>query len=72
MLKFDPEKLENAVIELDDEVEYIIDSQAAKDIVKEKPEIKLMRLYDHKIFTFPIKKILDDIANGAIVDKLER
>lgn len=66
-----PELLERTVIELDDEVEYLINRKAANDIWDEKDIIELERLYDHKKFNVKRENIVKSLKNNRTFDQLD-
>jgi hypothetical protein len=46
------------VIELDDEVEYLIDEKAEEAVKRNDPLIALTRLFDHEILAIETKEVL--------------
>jgi hypothetical protein len=62
----------NMVIELDNEIEYLIDEVAEKDILKNKNKIKLTRLIDREHFFVEKKLIEKAIQKKGIIDYLDR
>ena len=66
-----PGLLVRTVIELEDEVEYIIDAEAAIELQAEKDGIILHRLADGKEKTATKDELLRSFRDGAVFDQLE-
>ena len=65
-----PDLLEGTVIELPDEVEYVIDRTAADQIKRRDPEVVLKRLGDAKVQSATLKEITQAIKMGSTFDQL--
>lgn len=68
-----PELLRDTVIELDDEVEYIIPLDTAKILSETKEtseEVTLIRLIDHKEHLVPTSIVQQAINEGTLFDQL--
>lgn len=64
-----PNKL--IVLELSDEVEYLLDDKAIEDIRNKSDTIFLIRLIDRKTLGFSFLQVVSAIDNGGIVDYLD-
>jgi hypothetical protein len=62
---FDP------VVELDDEVEYLLSKEAVESIQNNQSTISLVRLIDGEIRIFPIEQIIVSLEKGGVVDYLK-
>lgn len=60
------------VVELDDEVEYLIDDNAVQAIKKSDKRIPLKRLIDGKFFWIDLGMVARAIDNNGIVDYLDK
>ncbi len=59
------------VIELDDEVEYLLDMPAMRALESENTQIDVMRLYDHKRFLIDRDKVINTLVSRGAVDYLD-
>ena len=62
--------LENAVIDID-EVEYIINKDAAKSILLNEKTVILKRLVDQKKVIMSLKEVRKSILDNGIIDTLD-
>ena len=62
----------NIVIELDDEVEYILDDKAVEEIKKRKSVVNLIRVIDRTIQPTKFKKIKEAFLRDGVVDYLDK
>lgn len=59
------------VVELDDEVEYLLNGAAAEAIQHGDEEVDLIRLYDRAIRRVPVSRIEVSVAEKGIIDYLD-
>ena len=62
--------LANSIIEID-EVEYLVNAQAATDIEENKNFIQLMRLIDGQVTIAKIQTIRDAINVAGVIDIID-
>ena len=62
----------NIVVELDDEVEYIIDDAAVKEIENGAEKVTLIRVIDRTPQTISVKRIAWALKKEGVVDYLDR
>ncbi|HRH22527.1 MAG TPA: hypothetical protein PLB51_00845 [Candidatus Paceibacterota bacterium] len=62
----------NTVVELDDEVEYIIDDEAVLSIKNNKEHIFLIRVIDRKIVPVELEKIKKSLTKKGPIDYLDK
>lgn len=64
--------LVNAVIEIEDGVEYLINEKAAEDIYNNVPYITVTRLVDGFVSVVPLMTIQEVIKNSGVIDHLSK
>lgn len=62
----------NIVVELDDEVEYIIDDAAVEVIEKGAERVKLIRVVDRAPKTISVKRIRWALHKEGVVDYIDK
>ncbi len=62
----------NTVVELDDEVEYIIDDEAVLSIKNNKEYVFLIRVIDRKIVPVELEKIKKNLSKEGPIDYLDK
>jgi hypothetical protein len=62
----------NAVIELEEGVEYLLDEKAAEDIYNDSPLISVRRLIDGFISVVPLEIVKKAIKDPGIIDHISR
>ena len=60
------------VVELDDEVEYIIDDAAVKEIENGAEKVTLIRVIDRTPQTISVKRIAWALKKEGVIDYLDR
>lgn len=60
------------VVEMDDEVEYVIDGVAVEAIERGDRKINLMRLYDGEIRAIDIERIENILLKEGVTDYLNK
>lgn len=61
----------DVVIELNDQVEYVLNKKATMALRNGEKQITLLRLYDGKDFPVDVEEIKKAILGGGIVDYLD-
>lgn len=59
------------VIELDDEVEYLIDMEAVTAVKNDKKIVVLKRLVDGEKIIIPTSKVINNLQKNELTDYLE-
>ncbi len=62
----------NIVVELDDEVEYIIDDVAIKAIENGEEKVTLIRIVDRKPQSISVKRIFWALQKEGVADYLDK
>lgn len=62
----------NIVIELEDEVEYLLDDDAVNDIKNKKKEVRLKRLVDGELFIVSVESTNKSLEKNGVIDYLDK
>ena len=62
----------NMVLELDDDVEYLVDDRVVEALEREDKYIYLIRLMDNQAFKVEIARVKKAISIGGIIDYLDK
>ena len=65
-------KGKNIIVELDDEVEYIIDDAAVKEMGNGVEQVKLIRVIDRTPQTVSVKRIVWALKKEGVIDYLDK